>query len=151
MGPVLDLALRSTPVGETAALLDAVDAASRDARGAQRCIVVRLTDGRVKVIQVVGQDAASLVSGLSRRYGPLSAAYFVEPSPGPRGGTRVSDLIRKRRWLRSPLGWTADESNDQPRAAGLSRNAAIFAASLGMSTGALPKVETILTSPGVFS
>jgi hypothetical protein len=148
---VLDLALRSTPLGETAALLDAVDVASRSSCGAQRCILVRLTDGRVKVIQAWGQDAAALADGLTRRHGPLSAAYFVEPNPARRGGTRVSDLLRKRSWRQTPLGWAADEPNDQPRAAGLSRNAAIFAASLGISTGALPKVEVIFTSPGAFN
>jgi len=148
---VLDLARRSTPLNETASLLDAVDAASRSACGAQRCILVRLTDGRVKVVQALGQDAAALVDGLARRHGPLSAAYFVEPNGAPHGGTRVSDLIRKCSWRQSPVGWASDEPIDQPRAAGLSRNAAIFAASLGMSTGALPKVEAIFTSPGAFS
>ena len=141
---VLDLA----PYAETAALLDAVDAASSHACGAQRCILVRLTDGRVKVVQVQGQDPSAMASGLAHRHGPLSAAYFVEPKPC---GTQVSDLLRNRTWRQTPLGWQADEPLDQARAAGLSRNAAIFAASLGMSTGALPKVEAIFTSPGAFS
>jgi hypothetical protein len=145
---VLDLAPRWNPLGETAALLDAVDAASRNACGAQRCVLVRLTDGRIKTVQSPGQDADALVNRLIRRHGPLSAAYFVEPNPY---GTRVSDLLRKRSWRQTPLGWQVDEPVDQPRAAGLSRNAAIFAASLGMSTGALPKVEAIFTSPGAFS
>ncbi len=148
---MLDLARNSTSLAETAALLDAVAAASRGACGAQRCILVRLTDGRIKVVQALGQDAAALVDGLRRRYGPLSAAYFVEPNEAPRGGTRVSDLIRKHSWRQSPVGWVPDVPIDQPRAAGLSRNDAIFAASLGMSTGALPKVEAIFTSPGAFS
>lgn len=148
---MLDLAGRSTPHHEAAALLDAVGAASKSACGAQRCILVRLTDGRIKVIQTLAQDTAALVDRLCSRYGPLSAAYFVEPNGTSKGGTRVSDLIRKRSWRQGPAGWAPDEPIDQRRAAGLSRNAAIFAASLGMSTGALPKVETILTSPGAFS
>jgi hypothetical protein len=148
---VLDLARRTIPPNEAAALLDAVGAASRSACGVQRCILVRLTDGRIKVIQALGWDLAAQVDGLVRRYGPVSAAYFVEPSGALRGRTRVSDLIHKRSWRQSPHGWAPDEPTDQPRAAGLSRNAAIFAASLGMSTGALPKVDTIFTSPGAFS
>ena len=148
---MLELAPRSTPVNETALLLDAVDAASRSACGAQRCILLRLTDGRIKVVQALGWDPAAQVDGLVRRYGPASAAYFVEPNRTPRGGTRVSDLIHKRSWRQGPLGWAPDEPSDQPRAAGLSRNAAIFAGSLGMTTGALPKVDTIFTSPGAFS
>ena len=148
---MLDLARLSTPHHETTALLDAVDAASRNACGAQRCILVRLTDGRVKVVQAPGSDVQAQIGQLTHRYGPLSAAYFVEPNGAPHGGTRVSDLIRKCSWRQGPTGWSPDQPLDQPRAAGLSRNAAIFAASLGMSTGALPKVEAIFTSPGAFS
>ena len=148
---MLDLAPCSTPLGETAALLDAVAAASRNACGAQRCVLVRLTDGRIKVVQVLEQDPAALVERLTRRYGPLSAAYFVEPHPPAHRRTRVRDLLGKRGWRLGPDGWTADIPIDQPRVAGLSRNAAIFAASLGISTGALPKVEAIFTSPGAFS
>ena len=121
---MLNLARRSTPPIETAALLDAVDAASR---------------------------SASTVASLVRRYGPVSAAYFVEPGGAPAAGTRVNDLIHKRSWRQTPAGWAAEGPIDQPRAAGLSRKAAIFAASLGINTGALPKVDAIFTSPGAFS
>jgi len=141
----------STIVGETGAVLDAVDAASRNACGAQCCVLVRLTDGRVMVVQALGQDPIALVDRLTRRYGPLSAAYFVDPQPPAHRGTRVRDLIGERSWRLGPGGWTVDIPIDQPLAAGLSRNAAIFAASLDMSTGALPKVEAIFTSPGAFS
>ena len=148
---MLNLARRSTPPIETAALLDAVDAASRSAGGAQRGLLVRLTDGRIKVVQASERDAASTVASLVRRYGPVSAAYFVEPGGAPAAGTRVNDLIHKRSWRQTPAGWAAEGPIDQPRAAGLSRKAAIFAASLGINTGALPKVDAIFTSPGAFS
>ena len=148
---MLDLARRYTPPLEMAALLDAADAASRSGSGAQRCVLVRLTDGRIKIVQAPGEDAVALIDGIVRRHGPVSAAYYVEFSETSWPGTWVSDLIHRRVWRRSRLGWAPDEPFDQPRAAGLSRNAAIFAASLGMSTGALPKVDTIFTSPGAFS
>ena len=148
---MLDVRPYATPDGETAALLDAVDAASRNVRSAQCCVLLRLTDGRVKVVQAAGPDPCPLVERLTRRYGPLSAAYFVEPCAHAQSGTRVRDLIGNRCWRLGPDGWMADIPTNHPRAAGLSRNAAIFAASLGMSTGALPKVEAIFTSPGALS
>lgn len=139
------------PAGEPAALLHAVEVASRNAGGAQCCILIRLTDGRVKVAQTLERDPGPLVDKLTRRHGALSAAYFVELCPSTSRGTLVRDLIGKRSWRLGPAGWTPDTTANQGRAAGLSRNAAIFAASLGMSTGALPKVEAIFTSPGAFS
>ncbi len=148
---MVDVTPCAMPVRETAALLDAVDAASRNSSGAQCCVLLRLTDGRVKVVQAVGADPRLLLERLTRRHGPLSAAYYVEPRTPMHRGTRVRDLIGNRSWQLGHDGWTAETPANQPRAAGLSRNAAIFAASLGMSTGALPKVEAIFTSPGAFS
>lgn len=140
--------LVSPPPKEEDILLQVVDAATQFGGSPEACLLLRLTDGRVKVLSLAGQKTETLLNQLVRRYGPIEAAYAIEP--GSR--LRVRDLLHGRSWLHCTEGWAYDESHDQPCfATGLSRNAAIFAASLGMSTGALPNVETILSPPGVFN
>jgi hypothetical protein len=134
-------------------LLQIVDTAGRTGQGLAACVVARLTDGRVKIVSsIMGRTPETVLDGLTRRFGPVEAAYAVEPHTGSAGQTRARDLIRHRSWVQCINGWKPSSAPDQARrASGLSRNAAIFAGSLGIRIGALPKVEVIESPPGVFS
>lgn len=138
---------------EEAQLLQIVDTASRTGQGPAACVVARLTDGRVKIVSsIMDRTPETVLDGLTRRFGPVEAAYAVEPRAGSIGRTRVRDLIRHRSWVQCINGWKPLTAPDQVRrASGLSRNAAIFAGSLGIRMGALPKVEVIESPSAVFS
>ena len=134
-------------------LLQVVDTAGRTGQGPAACVVARLTDGRIKIVSsTMGRAPETVLDDLTQRFGPVEAAYAVEPQTGSTGQTRVRDLIRHRSWVQCVNGWKPSNAPDQARrASGLSRNAAIFAGSLGIRMGALPKVEVIESPPGVFS
>lgn len=126
--------------GEEHQLLRAVAAATRNHNGPEPCIVAMLTDGRVKVIRTAAaRSGDTVLRELTQRHGPAAMAYAIEPHAGPGGRTRVRDLVSSRGWVQFEGLWEPENQlNQSRRASGLSRNAAIFAGSLGMTMGALP-------------
>ncbi len=89
-------------------------------------LILRLADGRIRIYPP--EDAANRLAAVEREFGAIEKAYRVDD----RGQLTV---------LKASAGC----------AAGLSRNAAIFAASLGMATGALPNVDASSSPAGVLS
>jgi hypothetical protein len=106
----------------SSALLEALAAMRAAGHAPASCLVVRFADGRLRLYPA---DAESWLATLRNEHGPCEA-YLVTGE-----GVRAC----------AP----------EPRAASLSRNAAIFLASLGMTTGALPNVEDSLSPAGVSS
>jgi hypothetical protein len=140
-------------VAEEQRLLQIVDTTVRQGHGPASCLIARLTDGRVKIVSIsAGQVPETALLSLTHRYGPVAAAYAIEPGANASCRTRVRNLLNRRSWTRHAGGWQAEERLDQSRrASGLSRNAAIFAGSLGIKIGALPKVDVIASPAGVFN
>ena len=64
---------------EEAHLLQIVDTAGRTGQGPAACVVARLTDDRVKIVSsIMGRTPETVLDGLTRRFGPVEAAY-AEP------------------------------------------------------------------------
>lgn len=122
------------------------------------CVVVRLSDGRVKGFP--GDDARARLARLVNTHGPASVALRLscEALPGALlltvedlkpGGERL-----QRRLEETPSGgWRQAGDSCASAAAGcaaeLSRNTLILAASLGITMGALPNGDSSLTPAGV--
>lgn len=126
-------------------------------------LLVRFTDGRTKgVVLSDGTPASDLLAGLRNEYGPVDSALDISVvSSAGRVLLRVADLVspgaprveQRGEWRNGQFAY------DEPvwgsaGAANYSRdvrNSAIFAGSLGMTTGWLPKVDSSLSPAGVLS
>ena len=116
------------PLG--AKLLHTLASIAADGPTAAPLMLARLADGRVKIFP--GEDCAERLERLTTDYGPVSAAFQVGCSL--EGRPEVRDLRTGEVWRGDGLpSYVAPPTP----ASGLSRKAAIFAASLGMTTGAL--------------
>jgi hypothetical protein len=119
-------------------------------------IVVRLDDGRLRLLP---GGAAERLAVLRNESGPGEAYRVGCRRTGDRAVLEVAEAdgagrAWRRECWRGPEGWQAgpvEFREPQAEAAELSRKAAIFAASLGMVTGALPKVAAIGSPEGVSS
>ena len=121
-------------------------------------LLVRMTDGRVRVLPCDG--CRERLESLRHESGPIAAAYLVScaltadvleaqvedwSGDEPCVWIQSSRLDADGRWLSSaPEARAFHPESD-------SRNAAIFAESLGMTTGALPKVDEISSPLGAFN
>ncbi len=121
-------------------------------------LLVRMTDSRVRVLP--GDRCRERLESLPNESGPIAAAYrvscalskdvleaAVEDWSGaePRIWSQSSRLDAEGRWLSSEPRMQALQAESE------SSNAAIFAESLGMTTGALPKVDAISSPLGAFN
>lgn len=117
-----------------------------------------MTDSRVRVFP--GDHCRERLESLRNESGPIAAAYRVSCVLGrdvleaqvedwsgaePRIWTQSSRFDAEGRWLSSEPRVQALQAESD------SRNAAIFAESLGMMTGALPKVDAIASPLGAFN
>ncbi len=171
LSPALAIALErhANPARLMAGLLDGLVRMVRAGHEPSPYLLMRLTDGRVKAVRLVGQDAAASLMQTENEYGPASFAFQVGVEVGvdhsashvraevrnlrKQGPAAVEqELIRDEakarrigapRWLPQP--------DRPPQSAVESRNAAIFAASLGMTTGRLPNVDSSLLPSGASS
>ena len=89
-------------------------------------LIIRLADGRIRFYPP--DDYACRLAAVEREFGAIEKAYLVD------GDAQLTVL-------KASAGC----------AAGLSRNAAIFAASFGMATGALPNVDSSSSPEGALS
>lgn len=120
----------------TAELLDLLENMAAAGQAPHSALLVKLSDGRVRILPP--DEPRARLERLRNEYGPLAAALRVDGE-----GLAVEDWLsgEPRRAQRGYRG----------AAAGLSRNSAIFLASLGMTTGALPNVEASFSPDGVSS
>lgn len=124
------------PRADVRSLLDQLEAASRSGAPPQEMTLVRLGDGRIRILPP--DDASARLRRLANEHGRPSAAYRVRADER---GCEVEDwtgsaVVRYRRDVR-------------PAQARLSRKSAIFLASFGITTGALPNVEVSRSPDGV--
>ncbi len=140
-------------------------------------LLIRLTDGRVKVFRTAAgrQAAAQALGEIQNEFGPVGFAFEVSVErlagegpgwEGPPSRVRASvknllrcgpagmeqDLLRhgaEARAIGTPRWLTRAE--EAPQSEVESRNAVIFAASLGMTTGRLPNVDSSLPPSGASS
>lgn len=126
-------------------------------------LLVRFTDGRTKAaVLSEGASAVDLLAGLRNEYGPVASALDISVVNG--AGyvlLRVADLAapgaplveQRGEWFNGQLVydepvWAARDADRYSRDL---RNSAIFAGSLGMTTGWLPNVDSSLSPAGVLS
>ena len=125
---------------EADALLGALEDIALSGHDPESMTLVRLADGRVRILPA--DSTAERLCRLRNECGPLSAAFRV-------GSTRDAQGLELcvEDWTgREPLRYARRPAEPQRR---LSRNAAIFFASFGITTGALPNVDVSLSPPGV--
>ena len=120
-------------------------------------LLLRLTDGRVRVFP--GAAASERLNRIGHENGPAAAAFRVSCERSKSGVTaEVQDWTRgsAETWRQAAVVDSAGRWKQLPptrepaQLESESRKAAIFAASLGMTTGALPKAASIESPPGVF-
>ena len=116
-------------------------------------LLLRLTDGRIKMVQSRGgsEQAREDLRRITNEYGPVGAAFRVwTEEEGGELVARVDNLTGSCEDIaeqtpapsRNPLA-IPYPCRDSP-----SRNSAILAGSLGMTTGLLPNVGSIFPAPG---
>ena len=172
-GPILAPALATAleqhndPARLMAGLLDGLVRMLRAGHEPSPYLLMRLTDGRVKAVRLAEERhaAATALRQTENEYGPPSLALQVGvDQAGNLVRAEVRNLLRQgpaaveqelicdgaearpigaRRWL--------TQAEEPPQSAVESRNAAIFAASLGMTTGRLPNVDSSLLPSGASS
>lgn len=124
-------------------------------------LLVRFTDGRTKAAVIREGAASDRLAVFRNEYGPVASALHVGATSGP--GTvllRVTDFTsrgsrweQQGEWLGGELKWTqpievATAADSYSRDL---RKSAILPASLGMTTGWLPNVDSSLSPAGVLS
>ncbi len=107
-------------------IADLVEGFRRSGLTPTPALIVRLADGRIRLYPP--NDYVSRLVAVEREFGAIEKAYLV-------------DAAAQLTVLKTSAGC----------AAGLSRNSAIFAASLGMATGAFPNVDSSNSPDGVLS
>lgn len=150
-----------------ASLLDGLVRMLRAGHKPSPYLLIRLTDGRVKAVSLAesGHEAARVLRQTENEYGRASLAFQVGVDQADahvraevrnlliRGPAAVEQelvfdgakatLVGEARWLKQPEA--PHQSVAEPR------NASIFAASLGMTTGRLPNVDSSLLPSGASS
>ncbi len=169
LAPAIALEQHNDPARLMAGLLDGLVRMLRAGHEPSPYLLMRLTDGRVRAVRLAGQDAAPALTQTQNEYGPASFAFQVGVEIGVdhsasqlraevrnllRQGPAVveQEMIRdgaEARPIGAPRWLTQPEAPSQ--SAVESRNAVIFAASLGMTTGGLPNVDLSLLPSGASS
>ncbi len=173
LAPAFAIALErhNAPARLMAGLLDGLVRMLRAGHEPSPYLLMRLTDGRVKAVRLAEERhaAATTLRQTENESGPASRAFQVGVD---QAGTRLKTKVRAevRNLLRQgpaaveqelicdgaearPIGaprWLT-QAEEPPQSAVESRNAAIFAASLGMTTGRLPNVDLSLLPSGASS
>ena len=177
LAPALAITLnrRHDPTRLMADLLDGLILMLRAGHLPSSYLLIRLTDGRVKAFRTAAgrQAATQALREIQNEFGPVGLAFKVSverlavggwEGPLPRVRAGVRNLLR-----RGPAGIEQDllcqgaearaigtprwltRAEEAPQSEAESRNAAIFAASLGMTTGRLPNVDSSLPPSGASS
>ena len=110
--------------------------------------ILRAPDRVVVFVEIAANDESGQLAALANgqtRNDVLEAQVEDWSGAEPRTWTQSSRLGAEGKWLSSEPQVRALQADSE------SRNAAIFAESLGMTTGALPKVDAISSPLGAFS